>query len=287
MQVYKLSRIQTTETIKFNGNLILVLDVSGSMSSNNRLTNLKKVSKNLVEKLDLNESTVSIVTYESSARELLKLSTDKTTILSTINGLTTGNNTSFNAAISVTENLINSINNNKQNYIIFISDGTPCCDSSSSVSKENSSLVNLKNKSTIYSIGVGSGVSEDQLKIIASSTDNYYYYNESDNSSLDQFYSIFSTIINDIIITSGADNPETLEVSDGIANLGNISISSDNPVKVYYGTDNTELVTYSSTNTYLKKSGNNYYFYIYDYVKSRSQEAKDMVNYKISYYKTN
>ena len=146
-------------------NLILVLDISGSMSSNSRLTNLKEVSNNLIDSTSFDVgSTISVISFDDTATTLLTKGTDPATAKSIINGLSTKGSTSFNSGLTNANNLITNYLAGEDNiFVIFVSDGYDNSGYSPSIGKE------VKEKAkTVYSIGIGSDVSTHDLIDIAS-----------------------------------------------------------------------------------------------------------------------
>ncbi|UKI28197.1 MAG: VWA domain-containing protein [Clostridium sp.] len=152
------------------------------MSGNSRLYNLKTVSKEMVKKLNLENSTVSIITFESSASTILSYSNNQSSIDSAINSLSASGGTSFLSAIGQTASFLQTSVNDKDNYVIFLSDGD------SADTPRSSDVDYIKNKAKVYTIGIGGAVAS-QLIPLATSRDNYYSYDDvSDSDSLNGLY---------------------------------------------------------------------------------------------------
>ena len=273
----KIKKITSTDTVEVKINLILVLDVSGSMSTNSRLSNLKTVSKEMVRKLNLNNSTVSIITFGSSAATVLSYSSDLNKIDSAINSLRASGGTSFLAAIGETASFMTSSVNDKDNYVIFLSDGY------SSDTPTTSNVEFVKSHAKVYTIGIG-GASSSQLIPIATSKNNYYSYDDvSDKNSLEGLYKIFDDIITDITIEIGAgeENANGATAGKGILNLGKSIINDKNPFEVYY--NSTLLNSYTTTNQYLTSDGTNYLFNVYKYAVDKGIAYANVGNLRFSY----
>lgn len=273
----KIKKITSMDTIEVKINLILVLDVSGSMSSYSRLTNLKAVSKEMIKKLNLENSTVSIIKFASSASTLLSYSTEQSVIDNAINRLNASGGTSFLAAIGETASFLENTVNDKDNYVIFLSDG----DSADTPRSNNVSYV--KEKAKVYTIGIGDAVAS-QLVPLATSRENYYSYDDvSDADSLNGLYKIFEDIITDITVEIGAgeDNASDTIANKGVLNLGKSIINDNDPFEVYY--NSTLLNSYTSVNEYLTTDGGNYFFNVYKYAVDRGIAYADVHNLRFSY----
>ncbi len=282
IKVNKLNRISSTETIPANINIIFVLDVSGSMSGSSRLGNLKKVTTGLVDKMNFTNSTVSLITFSSGSSTRLNFSNDRLRIKSEINSLSANGGTNFPSAISTTNSLASNVPNSNPTFVIFVSDGYD------SISSSNSNLIQLKTKTTIYSMGIGAGHDSETLKTIASSNKTYYAYNDSsDDSSLTKFYELFQDIIQDITILQGdgEENAITMTVKNGLLDMGNLVLSTKYPIAIYL--NNSLIDTFTSENTYLKKNGSDYTFNVFEYAKNRSSiGVENMSRLRIKYFYT-
>lgn len=273
----KIKKITSTDTVEIKINLILVLDVSGSMSSYNRLYNLKAVSKEMVKKLNLENSTVSIITFASSASTVLSYSNNLDSINGAINSLSASGGTSFLAAMGQTASFLQTSVNDKDNYVIFLSDGNSA-DTPKSVNVEY-----VKSKAKVYTIGIGSALAS-QLIPLATSSDNYYSYDDvSDSDSLNGLYKIFDDIITDITVEIGAgeENASGTIASKGVLSLGKAFINDSDPFEVYY--NSTLLNSYTGVNQYLTSDGSNYSFNVYKYAVDRGIAYANVNNLRFSY----
>ena len=273
----KIKKVSSIESVEANMNLILVLDVSGSMSSYNRLNNLKVVTKEMVNKIKLNNSTVSIITFNHNASTVLSLETDQNKINTVIDSLTSSGGTSFKVAISQTSLLLSKITNNKSNYVIFLSDGI----SADEPLYNNLSFVKMNSK--VYTIGIGKAIAS-QLLNISSSSDNYYSYDDvNDESSLQSLFAIFDDIIQNITIEygSGAENATDGVAKKGYLVLGKNAISKNNSVEVYY--NDILLDKFVTVNKYIEFDGNNYLMNVYQYAIDHNIAYSDVGNLRFSY----
>lgn len=273
----KIKKVSSIESVEANMNLILVLDVSGSMSSYNRLNNLKVVTKEMVNKIKLNNSTVSIITFNHNASTVLSLETDRNKINTVIDSLVSSGGTSFKVAISQTSLLLSKITNNKSNYVIFLSDG----DSADDPLYNNLSFVKMNSK--VYTIGIGKAIAS-QLLNISSSSDNYYSYDDvNDESSLQSLFAIFDDIIQNITTEygSGAENATDGVAKKGYLVLGKNAISKNNSVEIYY--NDTLLDKFITVNKYIEFDGNNYLMNVYQYAIDHNIAYSDVGNLRFSY----
>lgn len=273
----KIKKISSVESVEVNMNLILVLDVSSSMNDFNRLNNLKTVAKGMVDKIKLDNSTVSIVTFNQAAKTMIKLETDKEKINSTINDLRATGGTSYRAAIKQTSLLLPELNNNKSNYVIFLSDGY------NSDRYETKYVNYIKNNAKIYTVGIGDANAE-QLLSISSSSNNYYSYDDvNDENSLQSLYAIFDDIIQSITVElgSGPENATDGVAKKGLLILGKNGISKNNSVEIYY--NENLLDKFISLNKYIEFDGENYLLNVYKYAVDNNIAYSDVGKLRFSY----
>lgn len=162
-----------------SNNLVFLIDVSGSMSSADKLPLLQEAFSYLVSQLDENDR-VSIVTYAGSERVVLQgcSGAKKETILQAINDLSSGGSTNgeagINKAYQIAEaNFIPDGNNR----IILASDGDLNVGISNAEQLEK--LVSEKRDSGIFLsvLGFGTGNFKDSnMSAIAQSGNGVYHY---------------------------------------------------------------------------------------------------------------
>lgn len=254
-------------TIENKINMILVLDVSGSMSGSD-LSNLKEVSNNLINSMSFQVgSTISIIEFESSASILLENRTSASEATRTINGLRASGGTDFVNALSKTQTILNRNNFNKEEtFVIFVSDGVDS-DYSGQYASTVRSMVN-----TVYAIGIGSGANATKLRMIASSG---CYFNSS--SGLESLRQIFTKIQEEI------REEVTIRSVEGLIELPNLYVTTDYPFILNVGTGDLEFPSISSISDILTVVNGTYYL---DLTKVDNKYKLDgnFSNFSFTYY---
>lgn len=254
-------------TIENKINMILVLDVSGSMSGSD-LSNLKEVSNNLINNMSFQVgSTISIIEFESSASILLENRTSASEATRTINGLRASGGTDFVNALSKTQTILNRNNFNKEEtFVIFVSDGVDS-DYSGQYASTVRSMVN-----TVYAIGIGSGANATKLRMIASSG---CYFNSS--SGLESLSQIFTKIQEEI------REEVTIRSVEGLIELPNLYVTTDYPFILNVGTGDLEFPSISSISDILTVVNGTYYL---DLTKVDNKYKLDgnFSNFSFTYY---
>ena len=254
-------------TIENKINMILVLDVSGSMSGSD-LSNLKEVSNNLINSMSFQVgSTISIIEFESSASILLENRTSASEATRTINGLRASGGTDFVNALSKTQTILNRNNFNKEEtFVIFVSDGVDS-DYSGQYASTVRSMVN-----TVYAIGIGSGANATKLRMIAS---NGGYFNSS--SGLESLSQIFTKIQEEI------REEVTIRSVEGLIELPNLYVTTDYPFILNVGTGDLEFPSISSISDILTVVNGTYYL---DLTKVDNKYKLDgnFSNFSFTYY---
>lgn len=160
-------------------NLVFLIDVSGSMNSEDKLPLLKKAFKELVKNLSAKD-TISIVTYSGAEKVVLEgcKGSDKDKILKAVNKLEAGGSTNGSAgmkkAYSIARDYFIEGGNNR---IIMATDG----DLNVGISTTEGILefVEEKRKSGIYisTLGFGAGgYNDSMLETIADNGNGAYYF---------------------------------------------------------------------------------------------------------------
>lgn len=228
--------------VKKGVDVVLVLDVSGSMKNNSKLINAKTSAKTFVNSVlgDNADGTTSnnrlaLVTFSgdesqsssTSGNEIkysLKNSKSKTSIINTIEGLTSKSGTDYDYAFEATNQILNSVDDNdRQKFVVFMTDGAPSSFTNTSGTKYSwydyryeSDFANAvmktpylqgaetaKTKAKVYSIafGLGSdpgnGFTTSQATTILqniSSGDNYFV----NASNATELQAAFDSIAGDI-----------------------------------------------------------------------------------------
>lgn len=160
-------------------NLVFLIDVSGSMSDENKLPLLKRAFTELVGNLG-EEDKVSMVVYAGAAGLVLPPTSggDKSKILNALNNLNAGGSTAggegLRLAYQVAEK--NKLTNGN-NRVIIASDGDFNVGESSDEAMQN--LIEEKRKSGVFItvLGFGQGNYQDnKMEIIANKGNGNYYY---------------------------------------------------------------------------------------------------------------
>ncbi|MBS6439669.1 MAG: von Willebrand factor type A domain-containing protein [Clostridiales bacterium] len=173
---------QKTESSKKN-NLVFLIDVSGSMMSEDKLPLLKKAFSYLVGRLD-GDDTVSIVTYSGKEEVVLDgcSGSKSERILQAVNGLSAGGSTNGEAGLKMAYRLAEAhYIPNGNNRIFLASDGDLNVGASSV--EEVRELVSEKKKSGVYLsvLGFGEGnYRDDMMESIADNGNGVYHYVDSD-----------------------------------------------------------------------------------------------------------
>lgn len=179
-------------------NLVFLIDVSGSMSSSDKLPLLKKAFSYLVSNLD-GDDTISIVTY--SGREAIVLDgcngLDSTKIMNAINSLNASGSTNgeagLNMAYQIAEKHFKADGNNR---IIMASDGDLNVGISSA--DQLKSYIEEKRNAGVYLsvLGFGTGNYQDEkMETLADNGNGVYYYIDGETEAEKVFGSdIFSTL---------------------------------------------------------------------------------------------
>ena len=171
---------------RVSSNLVFLVDVSGSMSSSNKLPLLKKAFKKLVEKLDKNDK-ISIVTYASGVSVVLdSVSGDKKDeINAAMDSLVASGSTSGGAglqkAYAIAEKNYSSDANNR---IILATDGdfnvgmTSTSELVSYIETERNKGIYL----TILGFGMGN-YQDDKMEQLSNAGNGNYFYVDSEKEA--------------------------------------------------------------------------------------------------------
>jgi VCBS repeat-containing protein len=162
--------------VEIDSNLLLVIDVSGSMADPSGVTGLSRLelAKQAISALldkydDLGDVKVQIVTFSSNATDKTSIWVDVATAKSIISGLSAGGGTNYDAAVSVAQTAFDTSGKltGAQNIGYFFSDGKPN-EGSIGGSDEVAWKAFLEaNDIKNYAIGLGNGVSNSNLDPLA------------------------------------------------------------------------------------------------------------------------
>ncbi|WMJ01516.1 retention module-containing protein [Pseudomonas chlororaphis subsp. aurantiaca] len=250
--------------LEVDSNLLLVIDVSGSMADPSgvpglsRLELAKQAISTLLDKYDdMGDVKVQIVTFSSSATDKTPIWVDVATAKSIIASLTAGGGTNYDAAVAaaklafVTSGQISGA----QNVGYFFSDGKPTDGQEIGTADETAWKAFLDaNGIKNYAIGLGSGVSNSNLDPLAYDGSTHIDTNAVVVTDLNQLDSVLAGTVQGTPVTGtllgeggsfGADGGfiKTLVVDgttytydpNGNSNQGSLSFSGG----VNHGTFNT------------------------------------------------
>ena len=179
-------------------NLVFLVDVSGSMNSEDKLGLLKKAFSHLTDKLG-EDDVISIVTYSGAERVELDgcSGSKKEKILSAVNGLSAKGSTNGEAGLKKAYQLAEAhFIKGGNNRIIMASDGDLNVGISSV--EELKSFIEQKRDSGVFLsvLGFGTGNYKDaQMETIADCGNGVYYYIDSETEAEKVFGTdIFSTL---------------------------------------------------------------------------------------------
>jgi VCBS repeat-containing protein len=171
-----MSSERSVAAVEIDSNLLLVIDVSGSMADASgvpglsRLALAKQAISALLDKYDdLGDVKVQIVTFSSNATDKTSVWVDVATAKAIVAGLTAGGGTNYDAAVDVAQDAFNT--NGKltgaQNVGYFFSDGKPNEGSIGTQDEANWKEFLTENQIKNYAIGLGKNVDNDALDPLA------------------------------------------------------------------------------------------------------------------------
>ena len=237
-----------------NSNVVLVMDVSGSMEDYNRIGNAKTAAKKLIDGLKFSDndnsgSAVSVVTFSSGGYwgnsdnattiGTAEKTTQVTQLKNKIDKLSADGGTRIAAGLAEAKTQIEALKAKRpdnNNVVIVLSDGNfelgrdqntileSGGETLSRIRTQASALRNSSAKPTVYTIAFGSEAINSSLNVlkddIATSASTYFEAND----SLDSLIKAFSKISSDI----DANNEHTPTASNkGLVELPNIDTSKD------------------------------------------------------------
>lgn len=106
--------------------IVLLIDTSGSMSSNSKMTNAKAAANAFVDDLIKSDgrTRIAVVSFSEKATERCAFTTDAKTLKTAIGGLSANGGTNIQAGLKETYNILAKSNANKK-YIVLLGDGEP------------------------------------------------------------------------------------------------------------------------------------------------------------------
>jgi predicted ribosomally synthesized peptide with SipW-like signal peptide len=205
-----------SEGIEGDGDVMIVLDRSGSMTSEpNKFSNAKAGAKTLIDALGAN-TRVGLVSFASSATLDEPLTTNHSQVKATIDALSAGGSTNMEAAVTTAQaELANAASANP--IMVFLTNGVP------SVGDPTDEAQAAKNAGTeIYTIAYGSGANVSLLNDMSSDPDSQYSYLATDIASVEQVFAQIGQIIaGEQIIVQGSLRDVLAALEAGIPLDGN------------------------------------------------------------------
>ena len=192
---------RSVAAVEIDSNLLLVIDVSGSMVDPSgvpglsRLELAKQAISALLDKYDdLGDVKVQIVTFSSNATDKTSIWVDVATAKSIISGLTAGGGTNYDAAVATMQTAFDTSGKltGAQNVGYFFSDGKP--NEGDIGSADEAALKAFLDANGIknYAIGLGSGVSNAYLDPLAYDGSTHTNTNAVVVTDLNQLNSVLS-----------------------------------------------------------------------------------------------
>jgi VCBS repeat-containing protein len=201
---------RSVPAVQIDSNLLLVIDVSGSMddpsgvSGLSRLELAKQAISALLDKYDnLGDVKVQVVTFSSSATDQTSIWVDVATAKSLIAGLSAGGGTNYDAAVATMQTAFNTSGKltGAQNVGYFFSDGKP--NEGDIGTADETALKAFLDANGIknYAIGLGSGVSNDSLDPVAYDGSTHTDTNAVAVTDLNQLNSVLSGTVQGAPVT--------------------------------------------------------------------------------------
>lgn len=184
-----------TRTTSDERDIVLVLDVSGSMSGT-PLEETKKASTKFVDTILDKDASIGIVTYDNSANMVSDFSVDENSLTSVANNIGSGGGTNIESGLAKAQEML-STSNAKKKIIVLMSDGEP---NDGKVGDELVSYANsIKADGTyIYTLGffekMGSSKSSAQILMEQIASEGCHY----EVSSADDLVFFFGDIADQI-----------------------------------------------------------------------------------------
>jgi Ca-activated chloride channel homolog len=188
--------------LKRPANIYLVVDVSGSMGENNKLTQAQGALLSFVGQVQSDSDRLALSAFATDVQEVVpldKLSANRSRLTSAVNGLRASGNTAFyDAVLSAAEKLHAQRDNSRINAVLAMTDGKE--NASKRVNNRSgpqplvSALQSLEKKSgvsvLVFTVGYGSDADLDNLRQIAESTRGQAY--KGDPETIRKLYQLLS-----------------------------------------------------------------------------------------------
>jgi Ca-activated chloride channel homolog len=205
---------QTNSSDRKRMNLVLVIDRSGSMSSENKLEQVKNSAVEILNNLNPSDR-LAIVTYDDSINTLLPSTSveDKAYIRELIYGLSPGGSTNLCGGMTAGfAEAQHNFRNDSVNRIVLLSDGLANVGIVDPSQIANEAKRIRENKISVSTMGVGLDYNENLMASIADySGGNYYYINRETSMA-----SVFQKELNLMQNLIGTNAKATFELNRGV-----------------------------------------------------------------------
>jgi len=218
MQISMKTPIDPTTLVRKPLNMVVVVDTSGSMTADNRLTYVKQGLEILIDELQEGDR-LGIVEYNSNVRVVAELADalDKETLKQRVRGLVAGGSTNIFGGLSGGFTMLaNNMDIERQNRVMFLSDGLATAGDTSTASIIAMSEGYISEGIGLTTIGVGSSFNVDLMRGLAERGAGNFYFLES-AAAIDE---VFSDEL-DFFVTPIALDLQ-LTVSPGAYTLGTV-----------------------------------------------------------------
>ena len=105
--------------------ITLLIDTSDSMKEDGKLDEVKSAVKDFINKQNLLENRLAIVSFGNNARINADLTSDKASLIEAVETLQTNGNTRMDQGITEAVNLLMKTDTNTEDYILLFTDGKP------------------------------------------------------------------------------------------------------------------------------------------------------------------
>ena len=153
--------------------IALVIDCSGSMSVNNKISNAKKAAIRFLDDIDENFQ-VGLVSFQTQAKLEMTLTEDFSELSRTINNLDAGGGNNDEEAIAIARDQV-LVNSQNIKVLVLLADGRPADSRAMLREADRAKQQDIQ----LITIGVGNDVDSDLLKQVASTPEDYYFVEES------------------------------------------------------------------------------------------------------------
>jgi Ca-activated chloride channel family protein len=175
-------------------NVAIVIDKSGSMSSDRKIENAKEAALLAVDKLDSSDI-LSVVAYNHEVQVLVPATklTDKRAVREEIRRLNAGGNTALYAGVQKGAGEVRKfLERQRVNRIVLISDGLANVGPSSPDALGRLGCQLAENGMSVTTVGLGLGYNEDLMSKLAFNSDGGHYFAQNACDLTDVFNKEFS-----------------------------------------------------------------------------------------------